>query len=331
MALLLVILAGCGSERVRPDQAATPAAESDAVRGENLPGRLLFVRAGVIWHWEGREARPLLGDGGAAQPSWSPEGDRIAYVARSNSFSDILLADAAGGPLAQLTFNGTDEPPNSLARVYASRWAFYPAWTPEGASVVVATQPQPPAGDPPADYNLGLTLLPAGPGEPLPLYTDETAHCGRSAFAPDGRSLVFTRAGTGPDGAQQLYRLNLGGAGAEPFPGAPVPSYDPAFSPDGRWLAFAARDGERTDLFVLPASGGGAPLRLTSQGTARAPAFSPDGAMIAFLAVAPGEAGFDLWVAPLRFGTGGEIQAGAPKRLTTGLGLDGDSGLSWAP
>lgn len=332
LALLTVgalLLWACGGEEPPRSQPDTPAAGA-AVRGEELPGRLLFVRSGVIWQWRGREARPLLGSGEAVQPAWSPEGGRIAYIARSNSFSDLLLADADGAPIAQLTANGTDAPPNSIERVYASRWVFYPAWTPQGSSLVVAAQALPPAGDPPADYNLGLALVAAAPGEPLPLFADGEAMAGRSAVSPDGSSLVFTRAGIGPAGRQELYRLDLQAAGApEPLAGAPAPSYDPAFSPDGRWLAFAARDAG-TDIYAM-ASGGGPPLRLTTQGAARAPAFSPDGTLLAFLAVAPGEAGFDLWVADLTLVEGEVIAAGAPRRVTTGLAIDADSGLAWAP
>lgn len=326
---LAALLTSCGG---RAPAVATPGASAanERVRGEDLPGRLLFVRRGVIWLWQGREAGPLLGAGEAAQPAWSPEGERIAYIARSNSFSDLLLADANGNPLAQLTTNGSDAPPNSIERVYASRWSFYPAWTPQGAGIVVATQAAPPDGDPPVDAPLALALVPTLPGEPLPLYSDSAAVIGRSAVSPNGAALVLTRMGTGPEGQQQLYRLELTSAEAAPLPGAPTPSYDPAFSPDGRWLAFAARDGATTDIFVLPAEGG-VPLRLSAQGAARAPSFSPDGALLAFLAVAPGEAGFDLWVAALTVGAGGTIGAGPARRLTTGLGLDGDSGLSWAP
>jgi TolB protein len=328
---LALMLAACGprgGDAVAPT--ALPAGGAAPVRGAELPGRLLFVRQGVIWQWQGREARPLLGAGEAFQPAWSPEGERIAYIARSNSFSDLLLADARGAPLAQLTANGSDAPPNSIERVYGSRWVFYPAWTPTAGSIVVAAQAQPPVGDPPADYNLGLALVPTTPGEPLPLYVEDGAQIGRGAVSPDGSAIVFARAGTGPEGRQQLYRLGMSDGAAEPLPGVSAPSYDPAFSADGRWLAFAARDGERTDIFLLPAEGG-TPQRLTTQGAARAPAFSPDGARLAFLAVAPGEAGFDLWLADLSIGEGGVAAVSAARRLTTGLGLDGDSGLSWAP
>lgn len=333
---LLLALAGCGgasgATSAPAAAGATPGAGPGgaAFRAEDLAGRLLFVRGGVIWQWRGGGAAQLLGDGAAFQPAFSPDGSRIAYVARGNDYSDVLVADAAGAPVAQLTTNGSRQPINSLERIYESTWAFYPAWAPSGDRLAVAAQPAPPAGDPAAEYNLGLYELPVGDGAQTQIYAAEGAHCGRSVYLPSGDALLFVRAGSGASGEQQIYRLERAGGAAEPVPGAPKPSYDPAVSRDGRWLAFAARDGARTDIFAMALAGGGTPLRLSDMGAARAPAFSPDGRQIAFLAIAPGEGGFDLWVADLTVDAGGGLRASAPRRLTTGLSLDADSGLSWA-
>jgi TolB protein len=65
-------------------------------------------------------------------------------------------------------------------------------------------------------------------------------------------------------------------------------------------------------------------------GMARAPAFSPDGRLLAFLAIPPDEQGFELWVAELSQHADGLLQASEPRQLTSEMGLDADSGLSWA-
>jgi TolB protein len=322
-----MLLSACApSSQVSVDQ---PAA-TGSMRGEALPGRLLFVADGAIWQWQGREARPLITAGNPTQPTFDPLGERIAYVSRSNSATDLLIADRTGRELARLTTNDSAAPPNSLERAYAGRWALYPAWSPDGVELVAASQAAPPAGEPPAEYNLALFSLTPGAASPLtPLYADNAAHCGRSAFAPDG-SLVFVRAATARDGVQQLYWLDPLLGTVAPVPGAPAPSYDPAFSPDGAWLAFAARTATGTAIHVLPA-GGGAAQQLIQLSSARTPAFSPDGKLLAFLAIAPGGSGFDLWVSDLRVSADGTLSAGEPRQVTTNRYLDADAGLSWGP
>ncbi|NJN17023.1 MAG: hypothetical protein HC822_12505 [Oscillochloris sp.] len=319
---LLMLLSGCGGSR--PPQ---PRAETE-VRGPALPGRLLFVRDGTIWQWREQTAEAILGDGEAFQPAFSPDGRRIVFVARRNGASELMLADQNGAVERQLTTNSANEPPGSLERVYTSRWVFYPGWAPDGRTIVAAAQPAPPEGDPPADYRLGLTIFSADGNPPARLAIEEGADYGRSAYGPDG-TLVFVRAAAGPAGSQQIYRLEADGAVA-PLPGAPPSSYDPAFSRDGNLLAFAAGENNQTDIYVLLA-GSATPRRLTDSGRARAPAFAPDGSMLAFLAIAPGGAGFDLWVAAISSDDAGSIRLDTPQRLTTDAYIDADSGLSWAP
>jgi dipeptidyl aminopeptidase/acylaminoacyl peptidase len=77
---------------------------------------------------------------------------------------------------------------------------------------------------------------------------------------------------------------------SKPFGGAE----EYAFSPDGRTLAFAARQGGREepwstnlDLYLVPADGSAAPRNLTAanRATDTQPAFSPDGKTLAYLAM----------------------------------------------
>lgn len=346
MLLIGLALVACGSDPIPPD-AAQPSqggaagelpaeqAEMASVQGEALPGRLLFVQNGTIWLWQDRQGRSLIGDGNVGQPAWSPDGSRIAYIEYGDSYSDLMLADSNGVHLDQLTFNGSNQPLHSHERIYDSIWAFYPAWAPEGDSIVVASQYAPPVGSPAVEYHVALFTLPSAGGARQIIHASEEGHCGRAAFAPDGTYLVYTHAATGNDGEQHLHRLDVVGGADSPFPGAPPQSYDPALSPSGQWLAFAASADGRTDIWVLPANAtaGSAPLpqRLTNLGRARSPVFSPDGAMLAFLAIPEGQGQFELWAADLSLDDTGMLRAVNPRQITHDLGLDADSGLSWAP
>lgn len=341
ISLLLVLLAACGAPA--PDATPTSAAllpvtplsaQPGALQptiiaaGARLPGRLLFVRDGNVWLWQDQIGRPLTGDGAALHPAWSPDGARIVFVQRDQSFSDLMALPLDGGAPLRLTDNGSDHPRNSFERIRESVWAFYPSFAPDGQTIAFASQYAPPSGSPATEYHLALFSMPAQAGGSRRLiYADDAGHVGRVTFSPDGSAMVFVLEPATADGAARILRYDRATGVTTPLPGVPPQSYDPAFSPDGRWLAFAGRDGDRTDLFAVPAAGGTI-VRLTSIGTARAPAFSPDGRMIAFLAVAPGEIGFDLWVADLRV-IDNSLQASAPRQISIGLRADADSGLSW--
>ncbi|MGB9753157.1 hypothetical protein [Roseiflexus castenholzii] len=296
--------------------------------GARLPGRLLFARDGNVWLWQDQAGRLLTGDGAASHPAWSPDGAHIVFVQRDQSFSDLMALPLDGGAPLRLTDNGSNQPRNSFERIRESIWAFYPSFAPDGQTIAFASQYAPPSGAPAAEYHLALFSMPAQAGGARRLiYADDAGHVGRVTHAPDGSAIVFVLEPATTGGVSQILRYDRATGAVTPQPGIPPQSYDPAFSPDGRWLAFAGRDGDRTDIFAIPTAGGTI-VRLTSIGTARAPAFSPDGRMIAFLAVAPAEIGFDLWVADLRM-IGDSLQASTPRQVSIGLRADADSGLSW--
>jgi len=341
--LLLPALIACSEpversaapELVGVAQQEEAALEAEPVQGEALPGRLLFVRRGTVWLWEEREGRPLLGEGDAWQPAWSPNGTQIAYVEHGESYSDVLLADAQGAFVDRLTANRSSAVSHSHERIYTSQWAFYPTWSPDGRRIAMAAQYGPPTGSPAFEYTLDLYTLPAAGGRRQQLYTDDNAHVGPMVYDDSGSMLVYTHIGISGESEPQLYRLALSSGVSAPFPGAPIPAYDPVFSPDGSWLAFAARDEARTDIWVLPAnateSSNATPRRLTDQGTARAPIFSPDGQLLAFLAIPPGKSGFELWVTNVELGENGTLRTTRPRQITRDMRLDADSGLAWAP
>jgi TolB protein len=83
-----------------------------------------------------------------------------------------------------------------------------------------------------------------------------------------------------------IYRVNSDGTGLVALPGAH--GVDPAWSPDGRRIAFARSTGTRDSwgtplqaIYVMNADGSNL-VRRSSPGYAREPAWSPDGRSIAF-------------------------------------------------
>jgi dipeptidyl aminopeptidase/acylaminoacyl peptidase len=111
--------------------------------------------------------------------------------------------------------------------------------------------------------------------------------------APDGRTAVV--AASRADLAEDEYRAQLW---AVPLDGSATPrklthavrDAEPAYSPDGRWLAFLRAEPQaKPQLFVLPTDSGDARRLTDLPGGAGAPRWSPDSTRIAFTARVPDE------------------------------------------
>jgi dipeptidyl aminopeptidase/acylaminoacyl peptidase len=152
---------------------------------------------------------------------------------------------------------------------------------------------------------------------------------GVPAVSPDGRMAVV--AVGRPDLEADEYRSQLwavptdGSASARPLTSGHRDTA-PAFSPDGRWLAYlSAEPGGRPQLWLLPTAGG-APRRLTDHHLgAGAPVWAPDSRQLAYAARVPEEG---------RYGTvEGVGPAAEPPRLITTLKYrrDGEGFLTDRP
>lgn len=330
------LLAACslGGEEPPVEQAAepTPTGRPVAIEGGvAIPGRLLFVQNGNLYLHENGATQQITRDGLTRDPAWAPDGSKIAYVRREESFSDLYLLDANGGLPTQVTFNRGPSEPWTREFMHQVVWAMSPAWTPDSSEIVFLSQVAPPT-EQPAEYPLALyrySLDLVGQRQPTNddlLVQQDDADLQRPVWSPDGSQLAFVRVPRDAEPKQiMVYDPNT--AQVAPYPGIPANAYDPAWSPDGQWLAFTANVDGQTDVWAIPApQNGGSPIRLTSDGDARAPAWSPDGSQLAYVKV--DATGADLFVMPLQR-DGGLLGGGAPTRLTTEGQIDANSGLSW--
>lgn len=201
-------------------------------------------------------------------PSWSPDGTKLAYSDFDDDL-DIYVLDLETGKERQVT----DSPADDTS----------PAWSPDGTKLAFVSQRQ---------GGSHLYLIDAdgdeSEGSPVTRLTSGNASNYDPAWSADGTHIYFAHDPL--DGVEQadLYALNAPSA-SQPEPSPPVPLlsddasvFQPASSPDGTKLAFVSQPDGVSQIFVANADGS-KPRQLTDgPGHKTSPSWSPDGRRIVF-------------------------------------------------
>jgi TolB protein len=202
-------------------------------------------------------------------------------------------------------------------------WNFRPAWSPDGKQIAFVS-------DKSSTFpTLWLMNAADGSGRHVlatPGLQQEAADS--LAWSPDGSQLAVTL--FNEPGPTQIGIVPLGSTGRQTgrmLTSLPGGALDPAWSPDGAWLAFAGHDGYAIEMFAVRPDGSSV-TRLTSDGQfGRSPAWSPDGRHVAYLSSRTGF--FEVWVVDIQADASGALVASAPRQLTKDLHADAASGVSW--
>jgi len=179
-----------------------------------------------------------------AMPSWSPDGQRIAFASFRSGGSDIYVADAAGG-----------EPRNLMASEYpAVHFDDAPAWSPDGSRIAFSSDR--------GGWRAIWTMRPDG-SDLVQVTTDPAARDFEPSWSPDGRRIVFRRVRHVGDNASgsdlAMVTLATGAVVDLPRPGT---ERHPSWSPDGALIAYATDAvGDDTRVFTMRPDGSDATER----------------------------------------------------------------------
>ena len=260
---------------------------------------------GDVWTIDrisGRESKLVEN---AYNPSFSPDGARIAFDAPWTGQRRIWTVDALGHNPKQVT--------SDVSEAHAH---LRPRWSPDGRRIVFQNMES-------TKFDVRVVDLAT---QKLSWVTNDLFQDLQPVWSPSGRFIYFS---TYRSGGLNLWRIAVS-PGGKPR-GAPQQvttgagqDLEPALSPDGRRLAFAIRR-QNADLWTLPvdpATGRptGAPVELiaTNREDSRG-AWSPDGRSIAFNSDRSGE--MNIWIQ--------DMDGKPPRPLTQGPG--GDYQAAWSP
>jgi TolB protein len=288
------------------------------------PGKIVFARNGDLHVWENGKASRILQDGAASEPRWSPTGRFLLFVRSGDAFSNLFLRDLETGEESQLTDFESGFQKGTADYVASSSWAIDPDWSASGliafasdatsdGSVILWTMPDPSLGASPAasaqmEENLegvslsadgalaaytvrerggetgnstSVTVRDLATGVSTPV-TDPSQAAFNPAMAPDGTSVTVVIRNS--SGTTELWMIELA-TGRRLKLGDATNVDQPAWSPDGAWLAFTRVVDAKFELWAIQRNGPtfGEPFRLFSDldGASRVDWFLPESGGIA--------------------------------------------------
>jgi Tol biopolymer transport system component len=202
--------------------------------------------------------------GFGANPAWSPDGRKIAFMSNRDGTDDLFVVSADGSGLRNLTRSqGHDR-----ARIWKGRehkrisWFSTdgPMWSPDGQKIVFRSERDRPselerAACRPRCEREEIYVIDAD-GSGLRRLTHNWRFDAAPVWSPDGRKILFVRR-RHPD----VYVMNADGSGQRNLTGSvtyPLASHQaPTWSPDGRKILFVSNRGGNGEVYVMNADGSG--------------------------------------------------------------------------
>ena len=334
LVLVALVVAACspsGATSHDPGKVVTPA------KRVAVAGRLYATKGRTLYRFSGTRLTVLLSGTKVKDPAATPDGSRLAFAELQTQSSMIVVADSTGQN--QRTLTPASAPEGAL-------WGLAPAFSTDGQRLAYLTD----RGKPPSSpqnlqpNDLGIWMLDNASGQSHRIATPVPYTGGDSdpTFRPGtDDQLLYTTYLYGGVPLQPVARitwLSLRTGLRHYLSPDQARNFQPAISPDGRFVAFIHGSPTGDDLWVMPLAQtyGREPQPYPTEaaatlqtGMVSQPVWAPDGSAIAFLKLVDGS--FDLFILPVST-SGGAVQATGPAMaITHGSFLDADSRMAWTP
>jgi Tol biopolymer transport system component len=237
---------------------------------------------GVLDRETGRTFTKTNAVGSGMRPALSPDGRWLAYATRNNAETSLMLRDLSSGDdrllLAKIQRDDQESRPN---RDVVPTYSF----TPDSKSIVIGHHGKfwrasiADGKQTMIPFTADVHLMIAGPEKVAYALNDSalTVHQIRDvAPSPDNKKLAFVA-------LDRLWTMDLpSGTPRRLVPSENVGEFQPAWSPDGQYIAYVTwNDLDGGSVSRVRADGSGAPQRLsTKPAYYEKPAYSPDGRRI---------------------------------------------------
>ena len=187
-------------------------------------------------------------------PSWSSDGNRLAYTSYKKGKPDIYIQHLTEKEVYEVTKKGAN---------------IAPAWAPNTDALAATLSFS-------GDQEIYLLT---GKGKIIKRLTNNRGIDVSPAWSPDGKKMAFV---SDRAGSPQIFIKDFRTGRVKRLTFEGKYNTQPSWSPKGDKIAYTGRGGGNLNIYVIGVDGKGLAQLTQSNGSNESPAWSPDGSLIAF-------------------------------------------------